>query len=167
MDRTDRLDRGDPENFIAQVERHRQAMYKVARSYFSETMDVEDAIADTILSCWENLSALKRPDKLKAWLLRVLINKCNDIKRRQARVIPVETLPECPVQDPDPGNLSFESLIAPLDEQTRVLMVLYYGEGFRVREIAGLTGLPAGTVSSRLKRGRDRLAGLLKGKECE
>ena len=131
MDRTDRLDRGDPENFIAQVERHRQAMYKVARSYFSETMDVEDAIADTILSCWENLSALKRPDKLKAWLLRVLINKCNDIKRRQARVIPVETLPERPVQDPDPGNLSFESLIAPLDEQTRARFVLsgiVYGE---------------------------------------
>lgn len=166
LDEWESARRGDPEAFIALIERHKQSLYKVARGYFSENMDVEDVISETILTCWEHISQVKEPTALKAWLLRVLINKCNDQKRLQARLIPVEELPEAPAQDPDPGNLNFESLIACLDEATRPLMILYYGEGFKVREIAAMTGLPKGTVTSRLKRGRERLSAVLGGKEC-
>ena len=50
---------GDPEAFIALIDAHRQSMYKVARGFFNEPMDIEDALSDTVISCWEHLSTLK------------------------------------------------------------------------------------------------------------
>ena len=154
---------GDAEAFIRLIEQNKQSLYKVARGYFSETMDIEDALSETVLSCWEHLGQIRKPEYLKSWLIRVLINKCNDLKRRRSRTVPMDTLPEVPVSDPDPGNLGFESLVRCLPEAYRPVMILYYGEGFSVREIAALLKLPAGTVTSRLKRGRERLADVLKG----
>ena len=66
---------GDTEAFIALIEAHRQSLYKVARGFFSEPMDIEDAISETVFSCWEHLSTLKRPETFKTWLTRILINK--------------------------------------------------------------------------------------------
>lgn len=156
---------GNAEAFIRIIELNRQSLYKVARSYFTEAMDVEDAISDTVLACWEHLNQIKRPEYLKTWLIRVLINKCKDIKRRQARILPTDVLPETPIPDPDPGDLGFESLVNCLPEVYRPVVVLFYGEGFSVRETAALLKLPTGTVTSRLKRARQYLANILKGED--
>ena len=161
-----RAQAGDAEAFIQIIERNKPSLYKVARGFFSEPMDIEDVLSETVLSCWEYLPQLRKPEYLKTWLIRVLINRCTDVKRREARVVTMETLPETPTQDPDPGNLGFESLINCLPRDYRPVMILFYGEGFTIKEIAKLLQLPAGTVSTRLKRGRERLADILKGKEC-
>ena len=157
---------GDAEAFIRLIEQHKQSLYKVARGFFTEPMDIEDAVSETVLSCWEYLNQLRKPSYFKTWLIRVLINHCIDVKRQRERLVSMDKLPEVPVQNPDPGNLHFESLVNCLPPDYRPVLILFYGEGFSVREIAVLLHLPTGTVSSRLKRGRERLAAVLKGKEC-
>ena len=147
---------GDTEAFIALIEAHRQSLYKVARGFFSEPMDIEDAISETVISCWEHLSTLKRPET----------NKCTDIKRQRKNIVPLELLPEAAAISPAPDALNFESLIHPLSPPYRVVMILHYSEGYKAREIAEMLGLSLGTVTSRLKRGREQLAGILEGKEC-
>lgn len=157
---------GDTEAFIALIEAHRQSLYKVARGFFSEPMDIEDAISETVISCWEHLSTLKKPETFKTWLTRILINKCTDIKRQRKNIVPLELLPETAAISPAPDDLDFESLIRPLSPPYRVVMILHYSEGYKAREIAEMLELPLGTVTSRLKRGREQLAGILEGKEC-
>ena len=157
---------GDTEAFIALIEAHRQSLYKVARGFFSEPMDIEDAISETVFSCWEHLSTLKRPETFKTWFTRILINKCTDIKRQRKNIVPLELLPEAAAISPAPDALNFESLIHPLSPPYRVVMILHYSEGYKAREIAEMLGLSLGTVTSRLKRGREQLAGILDGKEC-
>ena len=80
--------------------------------------------------------------------------------------MPLELLPEAAAISPAPDALNFESLIHPLSPPYRVVMILHYSEGYKAREIAEMLGLSLGTVTSRLKRGREQLAGILEGKEC-
>lgn len=157
----EKAQKGDPEAFIQLIELNKQSLYKIARGYFSERMDAEDAVAETVTACWEHLDKLQKPAYFKTWLIRILINKCNDIKRSQHRVIALDSLPETADRRCDPDGLEFDDLMGTLSEPYRVILVLHYSEGLRVQEIARLLELPAGTVKSRLKRGRDQLSAIL------
>ncbi len=157
----ERAQSGDAEAFIRLMEVNKQSLYKIARSFFSEEMDAQDAVSQTVLDCWEKLKTLKNPTYFKTWLIRILINNCNDIRRSGARVSYTDTLPDYPADDPDPGDLGFRSLMELLDERTRPVLTLYYGEGLRARQIAQLLDIPIGTVTARLKRGREKLAALV------
>ena len=81
---------GDGEAFTALMEGQKQTLYKVARSYLRSDADAADAIGDTVLSCWEKLSTLRRPEYFRTWLVRILIRKCQDILRQRGRVVPLE-----------------------------------------------------------------------------
>ena len=104
---------------------------------------------------------LKKPEYFKTWLIRILINKCNDIKRKQRNIVSLDSLPEMAQQDADPGNLEYDNLMNAISDTYRVILILYYSEGFKVKEICKILNLPVGTVTSRLKRGREQLAAIL------
>ena len=71
-----------------------QNMYKAARSVLYNDEDVADAISETILACWEKIWQLKEEDYFRTWMTRILINKCNDILRKQRNIMLVEEIPE-------------------------------------------------------------------------
>ena len=85
---------GDPRAFIELMDTHRQSMYKVARSFFHSEEDIADAIQDTIESCYRTLPHLGRTEYFRTWLIRILINKCRDILRRNKRECLIEGFPE-------------------------------------------------------------------------
>lgn len=148
---------GDGEAFIRLMEENKHSLYKIARSFFPSEADAEDAVSQTVLDAWEKLGTLRKTAFFKTWLTRILINNCKDILRQNAHLTHPEPMPERAADDPDPGDLGFRTLLDCLDAPSRPIFALYYGEGFRVREIARLLGLPPGTVTARLKRGRDKL----------
>ena len=92
-----RAKEGDADAFAALIWDHMQSMYKVARSILKNDADVADAIQDAILTAFEHLGRLKKPQAFHSWLVRILVNKCYDLLRRKRQVIPMETLPERPV----------------------------------------------------------------------
>ena len=157
--------RGDKQAFTELIGLSRQTMYKIARSYFSEPMDIDDSISETICLCWQNIVKLKKPEYFKTWLCRILINVCNKMLSQRRDHVSLDELPENlqPAAKNDPADRDeFTRLIELIDSRYRTVMVLYYSEGFRVNEISELTGLPQGTVSSHLLRGRRQLAQKLK-----
>ena len=99
---------------------------------------------------------------LKAWLLRVAINECRMTVRKTLRFVPLDNLRETsfPRSD-DEGDLSWA--LMQLNGKYREVLYLYYEEGYKVREIAGILGTKEGTVSSLLKRGRDKLKKMIGG----
>lgn len=163
--------RGDKEAFAELIERSKQSMYKIARSFFSEPMDVDDSIAETVLLCWKNIGKLKKPEYFRTWLCRILINTCSSMLSRRRQYVPLDELPEnmqpasrgtIPGEDGVSGGDGFSALMEMTDPRYRLVMLLYYGEDFKVSEISEMTGLPPGTVSSHLMRGRQQLAKRLK-----
>ena len=154
--------KGDGEAFVSLMEAHKQSLYKIARSYFRGGMDAEDAVAQTVMNAWEKLHTLRHPVYFKTWLTKILLNNCSDILRQRRSVVTMDVLPEGEGVEDDHGDLYFEELLSRLSPALRTAMQLYYGEGFTTREIGDILGVPVGTVTARLKRGRDTLARLEK-----
>lgn len=149
--------RGDAEAFITLIEENKQGMYKVARGFLRSEEDVADAMAETVLNCYEKIVTLKDNAYFKTWMIRILINNCKDILQKQRRDVPVEDIPEA-WEERHTGDIrEFRELIEPLGEQDRSIFTLYYVYGMKVKEIAADMGMKESTVLSRLKRGREAL----------
>lgn len=152
----DKKQRNKARTFIQLVESNKQSMYKIARSYLSNDEDIADAIQDAIESCWRNLDQLEKPAYFRTWMTRILIHKCIDIIRKNRREHPVSDFPEYGAEHKDLDNYEFSELMKSLDEKYRTILLLYYGEGFKISEIAQLLDMEENTVKTRLSRGRQK-----------
>lgn len=149
--------RGDPDAFTELIQGQMQMLYKVARSILYSDEDAADAIQDTILACWEKLESLKSGQYFKTWLTRILVNKCNDQIRRHHRCIPIEKIPEISQKSHEFENLEWNEALSHLDEKYRLVIMLYYVEGFKTSHISQILDIPGSTVRTRLARGREKL----------
>ncbi len=149
---------GNPEAFTELMQSQMQNMYKAARSVLYNDEDVADAISETILACWEKIWQLKEEAYFRTWMTRILINKCNDILRKQRNIMLVEEIPEQLSYDRKYENVEWEEALESLDEKYRLIMMLYYVEGFKTGEIGDILSMPESTVRTRLARGRQQLA---------
>ncbi|MDD2960263.1 MAG: sigma-70 family RNA polymerase sigma factor [Lachnospiraceae bacterium] len=152
----------DPDAFTELMQFYMKDMYRTAIAILSNDPDAADAIQDTILAAWEKISTLKDNRFYKTWMTRILINKCYDIlKQREKEILFEKQVDTAGGRDPavqeDP-NIRFKEMLAILDEKYRVPMMLYYGQGYKIKEIAEMLHIPKSTVQTRLDRGRDKLA---------
>ncbi len=131
-------------------------LYKTARSHFSEEEDIADAFQDTTEAAYRTITHLNNAEYFRTWLIRILINKCIDIKRKKQKESPALIFPEEGETCMELANCEFEELMRSLDEKYRTVLLLYYGEGFKITEIAQLLDMEENTVKSRLSRGRDK-----------
>lgn len=145
---------GDKEAFIALMEEHKQTLYKIAVGMLKNDADAADAIQDTVLSCYENLRGLREPKYFKTWLTRILINNCNRIRKERGKMVPIEEHPELEGAQTDTSGREFLKLLNKLEEQYRIVLLLYYVEGFSIREIGAILEMNENTVKTRLSRGR-------------
>lgn len=145
----------DKDAFTKLMQSCMKDMYRTAIAILMNEEDAADAMQDTILACWEKLDTLKEPAYFKTWMTRILINRCYDIIRAH----PVcESMEAC--EEPskcDEYNLELKEAYASVDERYRLPLELYYSQGFRIKEIAGLLSLPQNTVKTWLARGRKQL----------
>lgn len=149
--------KGDKDAFVQLMEAYKQDLYKTAKSYLRCDEDAADAIQDTILSCYEHLAELRETKYFKTWLIRILINKCKDILKKKENLLeefPDREDPQNPYQ-----NVEFEELMDMVDEKYRIVLTLYYAEGFTAKEIAQILDVSENTVKTRLARGKQKLAG--------
>lgn len=147
----------DAESFISLMQQQLQSMYKVAKSMLSSEEDIADAFQETIMTCWEKIHQLEEERYFRTWLIRILINKCNDILRQKQKLVLVEQLPEIPKADLGFANLEWEEVLNSLDEKYRIVVILYYVEGFKTSEIAELLGIQESSVRTRLSRSKEKL----------
>lgn len=155
--------KGDKEAFIKVINQYTQDMYKVAKARLNSEEDIGDAIQETILSAYKNICVLKETTYFKTWIIKILINKCNDIINKNKKIVYVEEY-----YDYSNNNLStydttieeniiFSETLSTLSEDYRLVVVLYYVDGFNTREISEILNEKEGTIKSRLSRARQQL----------
>lgn len=149
--------RGDADAFLELMEMNSLSMYKIARGILKNDDDAADAIQDTILSSFEKIHTLQKTEFFKTWLIRILINECNQILRHYKRIEPQEELPETPRQDRSLAEFEFKEMLGQVDKKYRVILVLYYEQGFKITEIAELLEISENTVKTRLVRAREQI----------
>lgn len=146
----------DPDAFTDLMQFYMKDMYRTAIAILMNDADSADAIQDTLLACWEKMDTIREPRYFKTWLTKILIRKCYDIRKQQANRVSFEDWQEesaC-----DSYNVELKEALAALEDKYRLPMILFYGQGYRIREIAGILHIPVSTVQTRLARGRKKLA---------
>lgn len=145
----------DKEAFILLMEKNKSSMYKVAKAILKKDEDVADAMQETILTCWEKIHTLKQNAYFKTWLLRILINHCNAMYKT-GEICSGELLEEGR-EDYGYENAEWKILLGSLEEKYRIVVILYYVEGFKSREIAEMLRIKESTVRTRIARAREQL----------
>ena len=145
----------DRDVFIRRVLAMEDRMYRVSFGILRNRQDQMDAIQEAVIRAWENIYRLQKEDYFETWLTRILINKCYDILRARGRSVSLEQIADSPA--PDTSNRDLHDAIRSLEPDLRILIVLHYMEGYKLREIAAMLKLPMNTVSTRLMRARRKL----------
>lgn len=154
----------DNYTFTQKVLDAEQTLYNIAKSILIIDTDCEDAVQNAILNAYTKLSSLKNEEYFKTWLVRILINECSTILRRQQRLAPYDAAAAEAIPTPAADDYSdLYAAITALEEKLRLPVELYYLEGFKTREIAGMLGIPENTVKTRLRAAREHLRKDLKG----
>jgi len=134
--------------------------YRLAAIVLDDPVEAQDAVHDATVRAWTSFDALRDPERFDAWFDRILVNGCRDrLRRRRVRAIaaPVVTgrFEVTARSEPDPSVTAVERdalrrVLATLDAEHRLVVILRYVEDMTPAEIAGLTGTREGTVRSRL-----------------
>lgn len=142
-------------------------VYRLALCRLQNIADAEDVYQDVFLRLWKQDAAAWDMEHCKAWLIRTTLNRCADMGRFRLRrqVLSLDEIPESR-QLTDEAEELWEA-VASLPEKFRMVVHLYYAEGYRTDEIAELLHIPAATVRTRLNRARTKLRDLLGGDEDE
>jgi len=163
-----------PTSFETSVLPHLDAGYRLARRLMQTPEDGEDALQDALLRAYRHFGGC-REESVKAWFLRIVRNVCFDLLTARGQMRQEGFADHDPL---DPDGAAFvedvfgrkapspemglelarlEAAIAGLPPLFREVVVLRDVEGMSYAEIAAVTGVPNGTVMSRLSRGRDLL----------
>lgn len=144
------------------IDRYGAIVWSIVRRYIKETADAEDLVQEVFTEIWKK-SASFNPDVASeaTFIGMVTRRRAIDFLRRQGRQPGFEPL-ESAASLPDPAEETstischadaVKSSLAVLPSETRQLFDLFFENGFTHPEIAEKTGLPLGTVKTRLRRG--------------
>ena len=170
-----RLRDRDERAFRELVQEHRDRVFNITFRMLGNRAEAEDVAQEVFISVFKYIDEFREESKFSTWLYRVAVNQCkNRIKylaRRHDRdrdELDETTqgngvngsiggaLPSSPSEALQSAQMEkvLQEAIANLDEDQRIVVVLRDVEDLSIEEICEITGLPDGTVKSRLHRAR-------------
>jgi len=161
---------GDRAAFGTLVERFAPQARRVARAVLQNPEDADDAAQDAFLSALVKLDQYDPRRPFGPWLMRIVANAATDRRRRRAVRQTEPLAPELagggsrPDRDTERRALGerLSAALAQLPERRRVAVVLFDVEGYSHAEIAGVLGVPEGTMQSEVFHARRALRALLR-----
>lgn len=139
-------------------------------AFAGRTLGSTEAARDVVQDTWEatmrGLRRLDDPARFGAWIYAIAGRKCADVLRNKYRGARLrEVLPEEARGEANPdARLDLAAALKRLPPEQRIAVSLYFGEDMSVADIAAITGVPAGTVKSRLFAARRALRTALEEK---
>lgn len=137
-----------------------ESLYRVARSLLRNDADCADVIQETIVKAFSKRETLKNDKYAKTWLIRILKNECYGIMRQEKKLVSFAEIPEREADDREDYSDLYQA-VARLPRDMRMAVMLYYAEGFSVKEIAVIEDTTESAVKNRLYKARLRLKELL------
>lgn len=177
---------GGTPGFEQLVAPHLQKLYRLAYRFTGQVADAEDLLQDVLAKLYERRDELSSIDSLGPWLSRVLYNQFIDKQRQYARKhlrlvgapgaadgAPDDVLGNLESPEPGPATAAEQEIditrlgqaLAALSLEQRSVVMMHDAEGYKLSEIQRITGVPVGTLKSRLHRARARIRTLLEEME--
>jgi RNA polymerase sigma-70 factor (ECF subfamily) len=159
---------GLPDAFGAVDRRELDRAYRLAWAILGNDEDAQDATQDALTSAWQQRRTLRDPDRLEAWLSRIVVNKCRDRLRSRARgrdrFRSIDLVAPPAVADGSRAAADRDQLdraLEALNPDQRIVVVLRFWADLSLDAIADRLGVPLGTVKSRLHHSLNTLRSTL------
>jgi RNA polymerase sigma-70 factor (ECF subfamily) len=167
---------GDAQAFGLIFERSKGMVWNVAYRMTGDFDAAEDLAQDVFVTAWRKLASFRGDSAFSTWLYRITVNKAFNAKKsgkmvqrltdeEMANLVDVETFAQ---QNPSAGVDQMETervlagLLAQLEPERRLALILREIEGLSYEEIAEAMDTPVGTVRSRISRAREELEAIAK-----
>lgn len=163
-----RAQRGDLEAYAELVHRHREGLQRYAAYLMGQAEDAEEVLQDSLLRAYRYIGGCAQPDRFKAWLIGILINRCrtrlaqrgalvSEWEREQAlRTATVEPQVEQASWDEE-----LQRALRALAMDQREAFLLHHVEEFSYQEMAELTGASIPALKMRVSRACEQLRAAL------
>lgn len=148
-------------HLVGLVSEYQEVLYRIAKSRLDSEEDVCDAVQNTLISAYRALPKLKNIKYFKTWLIKILINKCNNFYYKpgknnvsfedidQYKIIPMEDFT---------SNFGIDYLINSLSKEDQTILTLYYVEEYTEKEISEILKIKYATVRTRIRRAKEKIA---------
>ncbi|MGN0037937.1 MAG: RNA polymerase sigma factor [Coriobacteriales bacterium] len=145
------------------VDTYTPLIMRLGYSYLRSKEDAEDLCQETLIKLVRRGGGFADAEHERAWVVRVAINACKD-KLKSAernRVVALESVAEPAAAEEEGGSVL--AAVQELPAAYREPIYLHYGEGYKIAEVAELTGKSEAAVAKNLSRGRAMLRTMLGG----
>ncbi len=137
--------------------------------YLRDWSAAEDAVQETFLKAYKAHASFRGESHVKTWLIQIALNQCRDMRRNSwyryiDRRISLDSLPLA-APPPSAENLALSTAIMQLKPKYMEVVLLYFYEGYSMKEIAHMLHITEAAVSIRLTKAKQKLRTELEGGE--
>jgi RNA polymerase sigma factor (sigma-70 family) len=157
---------GNADAFNRIIERFQDMAYASAYAIIGDAQSAEDVAQEAFLDAFLNLTKLREPAAFSSWFRSIIFKQADRLTRgKRLAKSPLEEAADIPISGSGPTEivetnemrLQVRNAIVSLPEHERLVIVLFYGTGYALKEIATFLDLPVTTIKKRLYTGRQRL----------
>ena len=153
------------QEFMARTRLMERKLYRIAHAILWSDADCADAIQEAVFKGWMKKSSLREGKYFETWLVRILINECRNLIRRQ-KLAPLPLNEAVAGTHPGPDeDPQLRAALMELPEKYRMPLLLHHLEGYALADIARMLDMPQTMVKSRLHQARGALRKILKAGE--
>lgn len=148
-------------------DKFKNTVYRTAFAYCKNYAEAEDITQDVFIKCFtSDKYEFDSDEHIKAWLIRVTINRCKDIFKsfRFKNLVSLDNANQLIYETPEESEVY--NAVMSLPEKYRIVIHLFYYEQYSTKEISKITKKTDTAVRTQLSRGRDMLKKKL-GKEFQ
>lgn len=140
------------------MDKYKDNLFSAAFNVCKNTADADDIVQETLIQYHESNKQFDNEQHIRAWLIRVAINKAKNINMsfwRRSSVPLEDYIDTLTFETPEAKGLFEEVMMLP--EKYRIVIHLFYYEDYTIKEIAGILRMSESNVKVRLNRGRKLL----------
>ncbi|WP_042346177.1 sigma-70 family RNA polymerase sigma factor [Bacillus massiliigorillae] len=157
--------RGDDSAFLELINIHKLSLYKTALAYLRNEEEALEAIQEVTFRAYINISKVREPVFIKTWLIRIMINYCNDMLKKQQNFVQHDFLKDTPFYSQFTEHIEVLEALNHLDIRAKELIILKYFHGLKIKDIAVSMNRSEGTIKTWLNRALTTLRKHLKEEE--
>ena len=151
------------------VQRYEKDLLRLCCLYLRDWNAAEDIVQDTFLKAYKHLDSFRGDSSEKTWLIRIALNGCRDYRRSawfryiDSRV----SIDDLPVSSEAPSTEQADLTLAIMKLKPKYMeaVLLYFYEGYSMKEIGEMLGITEAAVSGRLLKAKQKLKQTLEGGE--
>lgn len=159
------------QQFIEALERNKDRIYRMCRSYVSDSEDAKDLFQEVLLQVWKSMPGFKGEANIDTWIFRITVNNClrirKQLQKHRDKHNSLDGLyfePEAATPPEQQERLQqLRQCIKGLPETDKTIVLLYLEE-LPYKDIADITGLTENHVAVKMKRIKIKLLNCIKAK---